>query len=201
MTETVFKYLKLNIDLDDDDFNQIYPLEIRLLAKRHWTPVEVAKKAADFLVPFPGAKVLDIGSGAGKFCFVGATSTQGHFTGVEQRENLVDLSKELAKTNDIHNVHFLHANITEVDFSSFQSFYFYNSFHENIDQNARIDNQVETGEKYYVHYTDYLSVELSKKPIGTRLVTYWTLFTEVPGNYELQFAAYNGILKFWKKTA
>lgn len=200
MSETVFKCLKLNIDLADEDFNQIYPQEIQVLAKRHWTPIEIAKKAADFLVPFPGAKVLDIGSGAGKFCLVGATSTRGHFTGVEQRENLVGLSTELARANEIHNVRFLHANITEVDFSAFHSFYFYNSFHENIDEHSRIDDHVETGKKYYVHYTDYLHSELSKKPIGTRLVTYWTLFSEVPSNYELQFVSHDGVLKFWEKT-
>jgi SAM-dependent methyltransferase len=201
MSETVFTCLKLNIDLTDEDFNRIYPPEIQLLAKRHWTPVEIAKKAADFLVPFPGAKVLDIGSGAGKFCLVGASSTRGHFTGVEQRGNLVELSTELACTNEIHNVRFLHANITEVDFSAYHSFYFYNSFHENIDEYARIDDQVETGKKYYTHYTDYLHAELSRKPVGTRLVTYWSLFADVPANYELQFVSHNEVLKFWEKTA
>lgn len=201
MPETVFKCLKLNIDLGDDDFNRIYPPEIQVLAKRHWTPVEVAKKAAAFLVPFPGAKVLDIGSGAGKFCLVGATSTRGHFTGIEQRENLVELSTELARANEIHNARFVHANITEVDFSDFHAFYFYNAFHENIDEASRIDDRVETGQKYYRHYTDYLHSELSKKPVGTRLVTYWSLISDVPSNYELQFLAYDGTLKFWEKTA
>lgn len=200
MMERVFKYLELNIALEDDEFNSIYPMEIQLLAKKHWTPIEVAKNAAEFLVLFPGAKVLDIGSGAEKFCLIGAASTRGYFTGIEQRENLVDLSTELARANEIHNIHFLHTNITEVDFSSFDSFYFYNSFHENIEEAARIDNQVETGTEYYVRYNDYMYFELAKKPVGTRLVTYWSHFANLPIGYELQFIACDGTLKFWEKV-
>lgn len=197
----IFQYLRLNMELDDETFNEIYPLPVQQLSKRHWTPVEVAKMAAGFLVPSPGTKVLDIGSGAGKFCLVGATSTEGHFTGVEQRKNLVDLSEEIASAYNIKNTSFIHANITEIDFSGYSSFYFYNSFHENIESDARIDSQVETSQKYYAYYTDYVNLALSKKPAGTRLVTYWSLFSDVPSNYELQFSMYNGTLKFWEKTA
>lgn len=200
MSASVFTYLKANIELDDDRFNQIYPPAIQQLARRHWTPVAIAKKAAEFLVPFAGAKVLDIGSGAGKFCLVGASSTQGHFTGVEQRENLIRLSKRLARENEIHNAHFLHANVAEVDFSAYDSFYFYNSFQEHLDETARIDDQVELGEQYYRYYTDYIHIELCKKNIGTRLVTYWTYPSAIPKTYKLQYTSNEGLLMFWMKT-
>ncbi len=186
--------------LEDEDFNRIYPLSIQKLAKRHWTPVEVAKSAADFLVRHPGSKVLDIGSGAGKFCLVAASTTQGIFTGVEQRKDLADLATEIAVSNDIRNVYFIHANITEIDFSEYNAFYFYNSFQENIEPGARIDEDVETDTRYYERYSDYVNLELSKKPVGTRLVTYWSALYEVPENYRLQFSAYNDMLKFWEKV-
>lgn len=196
----LFRYLKMNIAVSDDDFNDIYPASIQQLAKRHWTPVEVAKAAADFLVQSPRMRVLDIGSGAGKFCLVGATCTEGEFTGVEQRKALTDLSATLAAKNNVHNAHFIHANITEVDFKAYDAFYFYNSFQENIESDARIDDTVETNMKYYGYYSDYVNAELAHKPIGTRLVTYWSSLSEVPSNYQLLYTAFNDRLKFWEKV-
>ncbi len=46
--------------------------------------------ALEFLVPHSGAKVLDIGSGVGKFVLAGAYyKPQAVFFGVEQRRHLV----------------------------------------------------------------------------------------------------------------
>lgn len=197
----VFKYLAMNLDLHDEDFDMIYPLTIQQLSRKHWTPVEVAKAAADFLVKKPGTKVLDIGSGVGKFCLIGASSTQGIFTGIEQRENLVELSNGIAVKYGIPNAYFIHANITEIEFSGYNAFYFYNSFQENIEEESRIDASIATLPKYYAIYSDYVNHELSKRAVGTRLVTYWSALAEVPSNYQIQFSLYNGLLKFWEKTA
>lgn len=46
----VFELLKLNCIVTDNDFDQIYPKEIRVLASQHWTSISVAKSASDFLV-------------------------------------------------------------------------------------------------------------------------------------------------------
>ena len=110
-------------DLDDAIFNDIYPKKIRELAKRHWTPIEVAKLTADYLAFKAGAKVLDIGSGVGKFCMIGATCTKGIFTGVEQRKGLVTLANKIKVQYGIKNVEFIQANIMEIDFECYQSFY------------------------------------------------------------------------------
>jgi tRNA G46 methylase TrmB len=118
----IFKNLKLNIDVKDPLFNTLYPLRIKKLSDRHWTSVEVAKLAADYLVDKPNCKVLDIGSGAGKFCLVGAASTKGFFCGVEQREEFVNLSQRIAKKHHINNVEFIHSNITQISFLDYDAF-------------------------------------------------------------------------------
>jgi len=100
----IFKNLQLNIDVEDHFFNTLYPLRIKKLSECHWTPVEVAKLAADYLVDKPNCKVLDIGSGAGKFCLIGAASTKGRFYGVEQREGLVKLSQRIAIMHNLKDV-------------------------------------------------------------------------------------------------
>jgi len=73
------KEIALNIEVGDEEFNRIYPKSIRDLSQFQWTPLEVAKLAAKYLAEIPGKKVLDIGSGVGKFCMIGACCTQGQF--------------------------------------------------------------------------------------------------------------------------
>ena len=70
------------------------------LAQGHATATDLA----DYLVKKSGTKILDIGSGAGKFCLIGAIHTKGNFTGVEQRENLVAHSNKIASRYEIDNV-------------------------------------------------------------------------------------------------
>jgi len=158
----IFKNLQLHIDVEDDLFNTLYPLRIKKLSERHWTSVEVAKLAADYLLDKPNCKVLDIGSGAGKFCLIGAASTKGRFYGVEQREKLVKLSQRIAKTHQINNVEFLHSNITQISFSNYNAFYFYNPFYENIDDSFLIDNKIVLDEKLYFTYSKYVENQLKK---------------------------------------
>ena len=100
----MFECMKLNMVVKDEEFNAIYPERIGKLANRHFTPIAIAKHAAEFLAYNPGAKILDIGSGAGKFCMVGSVYTNGHFTGVEQRESLYHLSNNILKYHHLPNV-------------------------------------------------------------------------------------------------
>lgn len=197
----IFEYLKLKIKMEDDEFNAIYPERIRNLSRRHWTPIEIAKKSAEFLVNRPGTRVLDIGSGPGKFCLVGATCTKGHFTGVEQRSALVELSKKLSRCYRVDNTDFIHANITSIDFKNYDAFYFYNSFHENIDLTAKIDETVNVNIELYNLYHSYVYEQLSLAPEGTRIATYWSRTREIPSSYQLKFSFLDGILKFWEKTS
>jgi SAM-dependent methyltransferase len=196
----VFKLLRLNIDVADEDINAIYPEKIRRLARQHWTPIGVAKRAAEFLADKPGTRVLDIGSGAGKFCLVGAAYSRGHFTGVEQRGKLVALSDKLANIYNIRNVSFIHQNITAINFSNYDAFYFYNSFHENIDMPNKIDDSIKLGADLYHQYSTYIVDQFVALPVGARLVTYCSPTTIVPSTFKLQDASNGGLLKFWEKV-
>lgn len=195
----VFKLLRSDADVDDQAFNGLYPPSIRELADRHWTPVDVAKMASKYLVESSDDKVLDIGAGAGKFCLVGASCTKGMFYGVEQRASLVQISNNLAQKHNIENVEFIHANIDQICFSDYNAFYFYNSFYENLDTLFPIDNIVLPDKERYYAYTNYLRNQLRKMPVGTRVVTYWSGWDEIPTSFDLEFTAYGGFLNFWRK--
>ena len=190
----------LDINVSDEEFNLIYPEKIREIAYNQWTLLDVAKLAAKFLAEKSGAKVLDIGSGVGKFCMVGASCTNGHFTGVEQRDYLVEMSNKISARYGLANAKYIHANIMDIPFAEYDSFYFFNAFYENIDRAAVIDNTVERGFNFYNMYTRYVSGQLAKKQIGTRLATYWSPLNEIPDSYELKFSAFEEKLNCWEKV-
>jgi hypothetical protein len=197
----IFDLLNLNIDVPDSDFNAIYPPKIGLLARKHWSSVSACKLASEFLVDRPGTRVLDIGSGAGKFCLIGAANTEGHFTGVEQRGELVHLCNRLSESYQIRNVNFIHANITSIDFTDYNAFYFYNSFYENIDVFNCIDDTVKLDAQLYHKYSTHLVEQLASLPAGTRLVTLCSPLNIIPRSYRLQDTDPGGLLKFWKKVS
>lgn len=184
----------------DKVFNSLYPKPIQEVAEKHWTPLAVAEKAAAFLAVSADEKVLDVGSGSGKFCL---TAAHYHpltmFYGIEQRANLVALSSEIAQKLQLENVTFICDNITNIDFKNCNHFYFYNSFYENIQGTQKIDFSVKYSEDLYNYYNRYLYKQLDKKPAGTRLVTYHSFGCEIPAEYEIVHTDYNEFLKFWIK--
>jgi SAM-dependent methyltransferase len=155
--------------------------------------------AAKLLVEKPATRVLDIGCGPGKFCMIGATTTEGHFTGVEQRKVLVRAARNLLKRHRVANAEIIHGNITGVDFRSFNAFYLFNPFEENILPMLRIDHGVELAPELYSCYTLHVQLELARMPVGTRVVTYCGDCAEIPECYLREETAFGGKLILWVK--
>jgi SAM-dependent methyltransferase len=186
--------------LEDSRFDLVYPPEIRAASDRHWTPVIVARRAAEFLVREPGTRVLDIGCGPGKFCIVGALATDGRFTGVEQRKHLCASARSVIDQAKLPNAEIIHGNVTEIAFSNFDAFYLFNPFEENLETMLKIDATVHLCGDLYEKYTEYVARQLALAPLGTRLVTYCGSCEEVPLGYECLNSSLDYGLKFWEKT-
>ena len=184
----------------DAQFNQLYPAAMQLLAKRHWTPLVVARKAANFLAAESDAKILDIGSGVGKFCLAAAHyKPKAFYYGIEQRKNLIH-DAEAAKTIlEYENVFFLNGNFTQVDFKQYDHFYFYNSFYENLTATDKIDDSIDYSPELFKYYNRYLLKQLEQKPPGTRVAAYHSLEDEMPPGYEVVGVEMDSRLKFWIK--
>ncbi|MEO6683920.1 MAG: methyltransferase domain-containing protein [Ginsengibacter sp.] len=181
-------------------FNSIYPRHIQEAAQKHWTPIEVAISVANYLSASPGMKILDIGSGSGKFCFTAANyHRDAHFYGVEQRKELVDLCDDLKEQLQLSNVTFINQNITDINFSDYDHFYFYNSFYENIDGTQKIDYTVPYSEKLYDYYNLYVYKQLKKLPAGTKIATFHSFGNEIPPGYEVVHTSFGNYLQFWVK--
>jgi SAM-dependent methyltransferase len=183
---------------NDEVFDRVYSSKIRSLSKTHWTPLRVARKAAEFLAHKNDTQILDIGSGVGKFCLAGAYYfPAANFYGVEQREDLVNsalIAKEAIATK---NVNFIHANFTQLDLENYDSFYFYNSFFENVVDIEYFDDSLETSIALYIYYSNFLCQALNSKPSGTRLVTYHGVEDEIPASYKMVDHSFNRTLKMW----
>jgi len=154
----------------------------------------------EFLTPQKDVKVLDIGSGVGKFCLAaGYYKPHATFFGVEQRKDLVSHAEFARKFLGLRNVHFLHQNLTELDFRQYDHFYFYNSFYENLTNTEKIDNNIECTPELYDYYNQKLYDKLDKMRAGTRLATFHSLEDNIPPNYQLLEARSSNLLKFWIK--
>lgn len=184
----------------DSQFNKIFPPSIQLLAQRHWTPLEVAIKAADFLAAENNVSILDIGSGVGKFCLAAANyKPNAFFTGVEQRLSLnrhAETAKELLQ---LKNTWFINKNFTQIDFKKYDHFYFFNAFYENLEGSIKIDKSIDYSNELYNYYNRYLYKQLQQKPLGTRLATFHSLDDEMPPEYHVVGVEMEGLLKFWVK--
>lgn len=184
----------------DYQLNEIYPVSIQAKAERHWTPLHVARKASSFLAAENNVRILDIGSGVGKFCLTAAFyKPKAFFYGVEQRKSLINCA-EIAKENlCLANVSFIHGNFTALDFRNYDHFYFFNAFYENLAGTDKIDDSIDYSGELYNYYNRYLYKLLEQKPAGTRLATYHSLEDEVPKGYHIVGSEMDNLLKFWIK--
>lgn len=187
------------VNIKDEEFDALYPVKIRMLSGTHWTPVDVAKKAIAFLDQEGGSAVLDLGSGAGKFCLVAAANSNAIITGVEQRENLVQVSRKLAVKYQLHQVDFIHGDLKNLDFTKYKAFYFFNSFEENINIKDKLDKDNSINFEQYHTYTKLLRDKFEAADSGTRIVTYCGDAAEIPENYLLVKSSNKGKLRFWEK--
>lgn len=185
--------------MTDEEFDALYPIKMKALSATHWTPVDVSKKAIAFLSEGERKSVLDLGSGAGKFCLFAAANSGAKITGVEQRENLVQLSRKLAAKYNLQNLDFIHDDLKNLDFASFDSFYFFNSFEENINLKDKLDKGNSINFEQFHSYIQLIREKFEELPKGTRVVTYCGDASEMPECYLLVKSNNKGKLRFWEK--
>ncbi len=196
----LFKNIKSNIEIVDTDFDLIFEEKVQEASGIHFTPIKVAKMAAQYLADDKSPKILDIGSGAGKFCMIGAACTEGYFVGVEQRERLHLEAIRLSEQYKLTNVSFINTNITNIDFKDYDAFYIFNAFYENISLfGGSIDDDIELKRELYESYSLYVKGQLEAMPDGTKLVTYFSFGKEIPKNYIIRYTAFDEKLKMWEK--
>lgn len=167
--------------MDDRTFDRLFPFAHRLRSWLHWTPLEVARRACSLLAPRPGARVLDVGSGVGKVCLVGALTTDATWIGIERDPAMV-LAANAAATELVAHTCFLLGEMTDVDWSSFAAFYLFNPFAEIL---LTSDDEPPTRHAQYRADVEFVERQLAATAPGTRVVTYHGFGGEMPASFDL----------------
>jgi predicted RNA methylase len=169
----------------DREFDEVFSPEIEWVSFRHWTPVAVARRAASLLAEAGAGRILDVGAGPGKFCIIGALTTDAHFTGVERRENLVEEARRAAADLGADQVDFVHANLLDFDSRRFDGFYLYNPFQEFVesDDPFPIDRSVRRSEVLHKTYLAATTAMLIRAPVGTVVATFHGFGGTMPTQY------------------
>jgi SAM-dependent methyltransferase len=186
----------------DSLFDGLYPTRIRDLSKINWTPVDTARKAVELLAPAAGAKVLDVGSGIGKFCIIGSLLTDAHYVGIEQRADLVELARTTATRLGVSRAEFVQGNAFNLDWSAYSGVYLYNPFEEEyFDPSQRIDESLPYSPTRYAEYVELATEKLAEMPAGARVVLYHGFGGEMPAGYHCTWSGYygSGSLECWER--
>ena len=168
----------------DSAFDSFLPDEIRARSSQHWTPLEVAVRCAQWFDECNIRTVVDIGSGAGKFCVAAALAGQCSFIGLEHRERLVACARALARTFELDGrVEFIHGAVGEVSLPAADAYYLYNPFEENIWRAGRIDADVELSSERRARDLFALRALLAVARAGTYVLTYNGFGAKLPPAY------------------
>jgi hypothetical protein len=187
----------------DADFDDLFPLAYRRVSARFWTPVETARRATDLLVREGAQRILDVGAGVGKFCIVGAATTaRASFVGIEQRAHLVNVARDAAATLGVTDLEVVHGRLDQIDTSTFDGFYFFNPFAENIlVPSSRLDDSVDFSEQRYRDDVKVARAILQAAPARTLVATYFGFGGQMPTEYERVHVerSRGGTLALWVK--
>ncbi|MCA9677060.1 MAG: methyltransferase domain-containing protein [Kofleriaceae bacterium] len=189
---------------DDDHFDRLLPPRWRAKSGVHFTPVDIARRAAELLVDRPGLRILDVGSGVGKFCLAAAQlAPEASFVGIEQRPHLVRIAQGLARRLRIRNVTFSCGDAFATDWSQFDGFYLFNPFAEQLGGGApMLDRTIERSTDTFLHDIHAVRGLLADLELGTRVVTYHGFGASPPPGYqrEADEPAGSDRLELWVKV-
>ena len=208
IVDKIRRDLAAGLPVSDLQFDRTLSADMYQLSQVHWTPIPVILAALSLLKPSATSRVLDVGSGCGKFCLVASLVAPGHYTGIEIRPHLVEAARQTQTLYRASRVDFRQGDMTQLDWSDFSDFYLYNPFWENkIAHQTRgprvIDHSLELDHQQFLLYTETVRRKLSGCPIGTRVVTYHGFGSDLPpGFIPVKSQLFGtGNLELWIKKA
>jgi SAM-dependent methyltransferase len=171
--------------VDDERFDRLLPGRLRRASGVFWTPLAVVARAAAWLAEARVDSVVDIGSGAGKFCVAAALATTCRYTGLEHRARLVATAGRLARQLRVDDrVTFVAGGLEPRAVPVADAYYLYNPFAENrFAPEAHLDDDVVLGEARYLADIATVEAVLRDARAGTLVILYNGFGGELPAGY------------------
>jgi len=189
----------------DRAFDRFLPTELRVVSKRYWTPLVVARRTAEWLDDLNIRSVVDVGSGAGKLCVAAALACDCRFTGVERRPRLIQTARTLAHAFDVDDrVTFVEGVFGEIATPTADAYYLFNPFGEYfVGSREYFGTYQEGDDRRRPREVAAVRDLLRRAPIETCVVTYNGFGGPVPDSYQ-QIRADDTMpnpLRLWRKTS
>jgi SAM-dependent methyltransferase len=195
-----------DVAMADELFDRNLPSHLKRLSQVHWTPAVVAEQVALYLEKLPPTtRLIDIGSGVGKFCVLLALQAQVQISGIENRPELYKISEQIKNANALSHVHFIRGDMLDLIWDSYDVFYLYNPFQEHVlrSDEDKFDRLHQFDRSRYATYTSEVFRQLCFAEPGKHLITYHGYGGLVPESFTLvqQRDISGGELCFWEKTS
>ena len=187
----------------DVAFDRFLPAELREVSAQYWTPLKAVRQAARWLREVDARTVVDVGSGAGKFCVAAALMTRCRFVGLEQRAALVEAARELADAFDVADrVTFATGALAATVVPAADAYYLFNPFGEYAFYSRRFaDDAVRFTTERQASDVDAAIALLAAARPGTFVITLNGIGGPMPESYEQLEVARRlpGTLRLWKQ--
>jgi predicted RNA methylase len=182
-----------------------FPLpRLRQVAALHWTPLAVTQRVARWIEELGIESVVDLGSGAGKFCVATAVAApRCRFVGIEQRPWLADAARDLAQVFGVSDrVQFITGALGETPIPPAAAYYLFNPFGENLfGADSHIDDEVELNATRYQRDITTVAQLLARQPPGVFVIKYNGYGGKMPRGYEVvrRDVEQRDLLRVWRR--
>ena len=198
---TISALLRQRQEVTDEAFDSLLTELPRKKSRTYWSSVEAAQTAARLLREAGATRVLDAGSGVGKFCAIASLDSSHRVWGVERRGELVFEARRLAQLLGAEVV-ITEGTLDKVDASEFDGFYFFNPFGEYVAADEdRYDLSSPRSFDAYIRDARLVERWLRAAPVGTAMVTYNGLGGRIPVSYRVRHTTHvrDDTMRLWVK--
>lgn len=163
----------------------------------------MALRAAEWLDGAGVRTVVDLGSGAGKFCVAAALASRCSYVGIEQRRRRVDAAVALAELFGVaERVRFVHGALGRGIIPVADAYYLYNPFGENLfGPEEALGNDVELSRERYHSDIALMEAFFDQATEGTLVVKYNGFGGRMPRSYQqiVVDREMPDVLRLWRK--
>ncbi len=200
----VAEALRRGDEVADAAFDQVYPSDVQEISDYQWTPLSVIDQVVELIEPDMRTRVLDVGSGVGKFCIAASLRAPGSYTGVERRVDRHRLAEAARDRFGAIGASFVLGDALALDWGGFDVLYLYNPFQELV---ARIFGAVGDtlayGPEVQSQSVQAARRKLRELRVGARVVLFHGLGDEMPPEFEpaSSMPCPAGQLEVWVRVA
>lgn len=196
--------LRAGVCPPDQAFDVFLPEDLGALSTDQWTPLEVALSAARWLKEYDVRRVVDIGSGPGKFCVAAALAGSYELIGLEQNPRFVSVARSLAHLFGVQDrARFAHGRLGESELPEADAYYLYNPFAQHLfaPNDTLGAEQTPNYERYRRDVTAAQDL-FRRAPAGTIVLTYNGFGGLMPASYEACRVCRElpCVLRLWRKA-